>query len=82
MHSKLEHPAFLAVLGLTGLLIGAFSRSEPVGSPPAGANRGQGGQNRATRAGKPSSLPARSWWSVIKGVASHVGEVRAIVFVT
>jgi len=75
MRSKLEHPAFVAALGLTGLLIGAFSRAEPAGSPAPDAGESQ---NRPKRTGKPSSLPARSWWSVIKGVASHVSSDRLL----
>ena len=75
MRSKLEHPAFLAALGLTGLLIAAFSRAEPASMPAPDAG---GSQNRPTRTGKPSSLPPRSWWSVIKGVASHVSSDRLL----
>ena len=92
MRSKLDHPAFTAVLGITGLLFGAFTRPasspptrpelSPGQSPPAGPVRRQvadpSGTGRGQAAAKPSDIPARGWWDILKRVAAQVSSDRLL----
>ena len=81
MRSKLEHPVFVAVLGLAGLLIGSYSRPDRPAAPPVPHEDGRRGLKREPKeglAGRPSNLPARRWWTVIKGVVSHISSDRLL----
>jgi membrane protein len=68
MRSKLEHPAFVAALGITGLLIGALTRSADT-VPATAATRPR---HVAASHAKPASHPSRNWWTIIKSVVSQV----------
>ena len=84
MQQKLEHPAFLAALAIAGLLIGAYKPASP-GQPSADAAHGnQSGASPAasaddghgSSAAKPSDIPARGWWDILKRLMHQLSADR------
>lgn len=92
MRSKFDHPAFIAVLGVTGLLVGAFTRPAANASQRSKSLCSKGLRNQSVRepgaaslgggrgqdAAKPSDIPVRGWWDVIKRVVAQVSSDRLL----
>lgn len=86
MRQKLEHPVFLAALGAAGLLIGAFGWAPATGASPTTAGQARtrqgsgaaGEDGRGGNAAKPSDIPARGWWDILKRVAGQVSADRLL----
>ncbi len=85
MREKLEHPAVTAVLGAAGLLMGAYAKQSPA---PASSAPGEqmpsndagttGDDGRGSNAAKPSSIPAKGWWDILKRVGKQISADRVM----
>ncbi|NPD70308.1 YihY/virulence factor BrkB family protein (plasmid) [Lichenicola cladoniae] len=72
MRSKLEHPALITALGITGLLVGALTRwtdTTPASAPVTP-------RRVAGRCARPARPAARSGWAIAKAVVSQVFSDR------
>ena len=87
MRQKFEHPVLLAALGAAGLLMGAFNRSAPgADASPSAPGQGRapqgpgqaGDDGRGREAAKPSDIPPRGWWDIVKRVAGQVSADRVM----
>lgn len=86
MRQKLEHPVFLAALGAAGLLLEAFGRAPATGTSPPAAGQARvrqgsgaaGANERGGDAAKPSDIPARGWWDILKRVARQISADRLL----
>lgn len=84
MRDKLDHPAFLATLGIAGLIMGAY-RKEPQEDAAASGSDGRQpspgaapDDGRGSNATAPSHIPARGWWDILKRVAKQVSADRVM----
>lgn len=81
VRSKLDHPLFTSGLGALGLLLTVLAgpaRQEPpsASKPPNGG--GVAGDSRGRNATKPTDIPARGWWEIIKRVVAQVSTDRLL----
>lgn len=73
--------ALAAAITATGLLLAAFGRGRrgPAPAAPAGAPRRRGDAGaRGRDADRPSEIPARGWWEILKRTAQQVSEDRVM----
>ena len=92
MRSRLDHPMFIAVLGLVAILAGAFTRPAPMvpalpgrsrardprAGKPRQASTGRIDGGKGQDAAKPSDIPARGWWEIAKRVVAQVSSDRLL----
>ena len=85
MRDKHEHPALVAALAVARLLIGAYKKKQqqlPVlerqGGDEPHPGAGAPDDGRGSNAAKPSHIPARGWWDILKRVAKQVSADRVM----
>ena len=78
MREKLDHPLFVAALGAAGLLIATFgSEAQPAAAADEmPGRRTAAGSRRGRSATKPTDIPVRGWWDIVKRVAAQVSADR------
>ncbi len=87
MRLKLDHPLVIAGLGVAALVVDAVTVRTPRVASPAratGEPTGQGNvgptggaaAGRGRNAHKPTDIPARGWWDIVKRVAAQVSADR------
>ena len=83
MRKTIDQPLLLTALGAASLLYAAFKQSPGTAPQPAKQGRyvsvsSPQRNNASTDAAEPTAFPARSWWAILKRVASEFSADRVM----